>query len=63
MGLGHDQPPAVGADPLDIAGDVALLILAILKNAALVGEGERAEEYLADCVIAGRSARRNVARR
>ena len=24
MGLGHDQPPAIGADPLDKAGDVAV---------------------------------------
>ena len=33
-GLRHHQPPAVRADPLDIAGDVALSVLAILQRAA-----------------------------
>ena len=35
MRLRHHQPPAIGADPLDISGDVALLVLVVL--AAAVG--------------------------
>src|SRR5438067_7026370 len=50
MGFGHHQPPASGTDAIDIAGNVALLVLAILERAALVGEGERAEEDVADRV-------------
>src|SRR5260221_8797453 len=48
MRLRHDQPPAIGADPLNIASDIALLVLAILEDAAFVGEGERAEKDGAD---------------
>src|SRR5436190_12204853 len=50
MGLRHDQPPAIGPDPLDIAGDIAVQVLAVLERAALVGEGKRAEEDVADRV-------------
>src|SRR5688572_3958194 len=42
----QQQPPAVRADPLDEAGDVALLIAAILHGAALVAKHQRAEEHL-----------------
>src|SRR6476620_2136492 len=44
MGLRHEQPPAIGTDPLNIASDVAVLVLAILKRAALICEGEGSEE-------------------
>ena len=50
MGLRHDQPPAVGADPLDIAGNIALLVLTVLERAAFVAKHERAEEDVADRV-------------
>ena len=50
MRLGHHQPPAVRPDPLDIAGNVPQLILAILKRARFVGEYERAEENIAESV-------------
>src|SRR4051794_35175748 len=44
----HDQPPPVRADPLDIAGDVALLVLAVLQRSGFIGERKRAEEDVAD---------------
>src|SRR5947209_2476080 len=50
MRLRHDQPPALGADPLNIASHIALLVLAILEDAALVGEGEGAEKNVADTI-------------
>src|SRR5437660_11275361 len=50
MGFGHDQPPAAGTNSLDIAGDVAGLILAISPRPRFVAEHERAEEDLAHWV-------------
>ena len=38
MGLRHQQPPAVRTDALDVAGDVALFVLAVLKRAGLIAE-------------------------
>src|SRR5690242_16250565 len=48
IGFGHDQPPAPRADPLEVAGDVALLVEPILQPAMLVPEHECAEENFAD---------------
>src|SRR5690348_11141597 len=50
MRLRKDDAPAVGADPVDIAGDVPQLVLAILQRARLVAQHERAEEDLVHCV-------------
>ena len=44
----HHQSPALRPDPLDIAGDVALLVLAILESPTFVGEDEGPEEDVAD---------------
>ncbi len=46
----HDEPPAHGADPLDIAGDVAVLVGAILHRPALARQHQRPEEDLLDRV-------------
>src|SRR3954447_25326156 len=50
MGLRHDQPPPVRANPLEVTGDVAFLVLAILHRAPFIAEHERSEEHLADGV-------------
>ena len=50
MRLRHDEAPAIGTDPLDIAGDVAQLVLAILQRPVLVGEDKGSKEDVADGV-------------
>ncbi len=50
MRLGHDQTPAVRADPLEITGDVAHLVLPVLQRACLVAEHQSAEKHLSNRV-------------
>src|SRR5688572_1913641 len=44
MGIGKDEPPALLADPLEQADQVALLVDPILIGLVLVAELQRAEE-------------------
>ena len=46
MGLRHHQSPAVRADALDISGDVAGFVLAVLQRARFIAEHQCAEQHL-----------------
>ena len=46
MRAGHDQPPAIGADPLDIAGDVAVRCRGHIASPRLIARAPGAEEHL-----------------
>src|SRR5690349_17420799 len=42
----HDQPPPIGTDALDIADDIATIVLAILERPRLIAQDQRPEEDL-----------------
>src|SRR3954451_16138045 len=46
MRLRHDYPPSAWPDPLNIAGDVAHLVLAILQRSGLIAEDQSSQEDL-----------------
>ena len=60
-GWGINHPPAIGADPLDIAGDVALVVLAILHSPAFRRRARAYRGTPAESRRRGRSGRQGAA--